>query len=100
MSIFQTSDYSYIKRLIGEDEDAKNLDQVKSSFALSFSKYLTDTGTEDVIEIINAITSGIIPTLYAVETYFNFDTIPSILKIMEMIILSYFILQFLLFFYI
>ncbi|CAI2380858.1 unnamed protein product [Moneuplotes crassus] len=99
MTLFQTSNYAYVKRLIGEDDDTKNLDDMKSSFAMKLSKYLRETGTEDIIEIISATNSGIIPMLYAVETYFDLENIPPILKIIEIIILSYFILQFLLFFY-
>ena len=70
-SLFLTSDYSYIKRMIGEDEEYKKLNQVKSSFAMNVKKYLSDTGAEDIIEVANAVVSGMAIVLYAVETYYN-----------------------------
>ena len=70
-SLFLTSDYAYVKRMIGEDEEYKKLNQVKSSFAMSVKKYLNDIGAEDFIEIANAVVSGVAIVLYAVETYFD-----------------------------
>ena len=98
--LFMTKDYNYVKRMIGEDEELKNVQQVKGSFALFIIDYLSDSGMEDVIEIVNAVLSALITLTYAIETYYDTGKEPRVLQIIELIILTVFILQYLLFFYI
>ena len=45
--LFKTSDFTYTKRKIEEDEDIKKSDIVKTSLAMRLTKYLISTRTED-----------------------------------------------------
>jgi hypothetical protein len=50
--LFKSSDFSFTKRKIEEDEDVKKSEILKTSIALRLTKYLTTTKTDDVHNII------------------------------------------------
>jgi hypothetical protein len=95
--LFKTSDFTFTKRKIEEDEDIKKSDIVKTSISMRLTKYLVTTRTEDAIEIINAIASLTLTLFFAVDTY---KGAPTALAYVEFIIVVYLALDFLLFFYI
>lgn len=96
--LFKTSDYTFTKRKIEEDENIKKSEIVKTSISMRITKYLATSRIEDVIEILNAICSFLLTLFFAVDTY-NYET-PIALQYLELIIIIYLFLDFLLFFYI
>jgi len=95
--LFKTADGNFTKRKIEEDEDIKKNENFKASFAVMVAKKLATSWAEDTIEILNAIISIIMTMFYALDTYFDNNT-PEPIKIIELILLVYLFMDYLLFF--
>ncbi len=66
---------------------------------MRLAKYLVTTRTEDAIEVANAALSFLMAMFYALDTYFQ-DGTPLVIQYIELVIVIYLSLDFLLFFYI
>ena len=85
------ADFASLKRAINEEDDKKKT-QTQKTFQQRVINYLSQSGMEDIIEILNAVVSILIPILYAVETYYSIDTEPEALRIIELILLIFLIM--------
>lgn len=66
--------------------------------AMRLAKYLVTTRTEDIIEIMNAFLSLILALFFGLDSYF--DSTPTSVQYIELVILICMVMDFLLFFYI
>ena len=95
--VFKTTEFTYTKRKMEEDEDVQKQELSKNSLPARLQNYLSDRRYDDYLEILNAVVSGLMWVCFAVGTYFDpTDPIPGheyetpiFIKYTEMIIMIF-----------
>lgn len=68
--LFKSSDFTFAKRKIEENENIKKSDNIKFSIPMKITRYLSrQKGINDMIEVVNALTSFTLVVLFAANNY-------------------------------